>query len=375
MIDPQAVIDEFCALVRIDSPSRREGEVVHAIHDRLTEMGVLAEIDGAAKAVGGEVGNLIARVPGEPGAPTVLINAHVDTVEPGCGICPVVEGTRICSAGDTVLGADDKAGVTIILAALRHILDEELPHPPLEIVFTVAEEIGLCGAKALDYDALEARMGIVLDGGRTMGAITNAAPSAYRLAWEVTGAAAHAGVCPERGINAIRVAAEAIAEMPLGRLDHETTANIGVIAGGEATNIVPERVTVRGEARSHDEGKLEAQRDRMVGAFEAAAERHGAQVAAEVTRSYRSFHIARDEPILDYAWRAAEALAVRPQTERGGGGSDANIFNEHAIPSVIIATGPADVHTVNESVDAEVMVASARWVAQILQLIAADADG
>jgi len=203
--------------------------------------------------------------------------------------------------------------------------------------------------------------------------ITNAAPSAYRLAWEVTGAAAHAGVCPERGINAIRVTAEAIAEMPLGRLDHETTANIGVIAGGEATNIVPARVTVRGETRSHDQQKLEAQKDRMVGAFEAAAGRHGAQVSAEVTRSYRSFHIERDEPILDYAWRAAEALDVRPQTERGGGGSDANIFNEHGIPSVIIATGPADVHTVNESVDAEVMVESARWVTQILQLIAADA--
>jgi len=373
MIDLQAVIDEFCALVRIDSPSLREEQVVHAIHDRLAEMGIVAEIDGAAEAVGSEIGNLIARVPGEPGAPTVLLNAHVDTVEPGCGIRPTVEGTRICSAGDTVLGADDKAGVTIILAALRHILDGELPHPPLEVVFTVAEEIGLCGAKALDYDALKARMGIVLDGGRTMGVITNAAPSAYRLAWEVTGAAAHAGVCPERGINAIRVAAEAIAEMPLGRLDHETTANIGAIAGGEATNIVPERATVRGETRSHDEGKLEAQKGRMVGAFEAAAGRHGAQVSVEVTRSYRSFHIERDEPILDYAWRAAEALGVPPQSERGGGGSDANIFNEHGIPSVIIATGPADVHTVNESVDAEVMVESARWVTQILQLIAADA--
>ncbi len=373
MIDLQAVIDEFCALVRIDSPSLREARVVQAIRDRLAEMGIPAEIDDAADAVGGEVGNLIARVPGEPGAPTVLINAHVDTVEPGRGIRPTVEGTHIRSAGDTVLGADDKAGVTIILAALRHLLDEDLPHPPLEIVFTVAEEIGLCGAKALDYDAFEAKMGIVLDGGRVMGVITNAAPSAYRLVWEVTGTAAHAGVCPERGISAIRVAAEAIAEMPLGRLDHETTANIGVIAGGEATNIVPERVTVRGEVRSHDEHKLNAQRDRMVGAFEAAAERHGAQVSAEVTRSYHSFHVGRGEPILDYAWRAAEALDVRPQTERGGGGSDANIFNEHGIPSVIIATGPADVHTVNESVDAAVMVDSARWLTQILGLIATDA--
>jgi len=374
MIDPQAVTQQFCDLVRIDSPSLRERRVIAAIHDTLAEMGVYAEEDGAAAALGGEAGNLIARVPGVAGAPTVLINAHVDTVEPGCGIEPQVDGTRICSAGDTVLGADDKSGVTIILSALRHILDEELPHPPLEVIFTVAEEIGLHGAKVLDYEALEARMGIVLDGGRTMGVITNAAPSAYRLAWEVRGVAAHAGVCPEQGVNAIKVAAEAIAAMPLGRLDHETTANIGVIQGGEATNIVPERVVVRGETRSHDESKLEAHKDLMLGAFAEAAERAGAQVSADAARSYRSFHIAEDEPVLQYAWRASQNLGIEPRTERGGGGSDANIFNEHGIPSIIIATGPADVHTVNESVDAERMVESARWLTEILGLMAADAN-
>lgn len=373
MIDLQRIIEEFCTLVRIDSPSLHEADVVAYLRDRLTEMGISAEEDNAAAKLSGEAGNLIARLPGVPGAPTVLINAHVDTVEPGRGIRPQVEGTMIRSAGDTVLGADDKAGVTIILATLRHILDENIPHPPLEIVFTVAEEIGLCGAKALDYDSLNAEMAIVLDGGRTMGVITNAAPSAYRLEWEVRGTAAHAGVCPERGVNAIRVAAEAIAEMPLGRLDHETTANIGVIEGGEATNIVPARVVVQGETRSHDEDKLERQKDLMVHAFEAAAERHGAEVSTEVTRSYRSFDISPDEPVFQYAWRAAKALGFPPQAERGGGGSDANIFNEHGIPSIIIATGPADVHTVNESVDAERMVESTRWLTGILELIAADA--
>ncbi len=374
MIDPRGIIDEFCDLVRIDSPSLREAEVVAAIRDRLAEIGVEAETDGETEAFGGEAGNLIARVPGDTNAPTVLINAHVDTVEPGRGICPRVEGTVIRSDGTTVLGADDKSGVTIILAMLRHVLGEGLPHPPLEVVFTVAEEIGLCGAKALDYDSLEAEMGYVLDGGHTMGVITHAAPSAYRLGWEVRGVAAHAGVCPERGINAIRVAAEAIAEMPLGRLDHETTANIGVIEGGEATNIVPERAVVRGETRSHDDGKLERQRDLMVGAFATAARRHNAQVSADVSMTSRRFHLAADEPALRDAWRASESLGIRPRTERGGGGSDANIFNERGIPSVILATGPADVHTVKEWVDAERMVESARWLTEILGMIAADAE-
>ncbi len=374
MIDPQAMMSEFCELVRVDSPSLREAGVSALIHDRLAEMGVESYIDEAAATVGGNSGNLIAHVPGIPGAPTVLLNAHMDTVEPGCGICPSINGTVVCSSGATVLGADDKAGCTIILATLRHLLDERLPHPPLEVIFTVAEEIGLVGAQALDFSALKAKMGYVLDGGRTMGVITHAAPSAYKFEWEVHGIAAHAGVCPERGINSIRVAAEAIAEMPLGRLDAETTANIGVIHGGDATNIVPELTRVRGEARSHSDAKLERQRGAMVRAFEQAAQRHRASVDAQVTRTYRSFDITREEPVLDYAWRACERLGFEPQMERGGGGSDANVFNERGIPSVILATGPADVHTVNESVDVERMAESARWLSETLVLIAEEAQ-
>jgi tripeptide aminopeptidase len=373
MIDPQEMTREFCDLVRVDSPSLQESEVNALIRDRLAEMGIEAREDDAAAQLDGEAGNLIARVPGVEGAPTVLLNAHTDTVEPGCGICPQVRDTVICSDGTTVLGADDKAGCTIILTALRHLLDEDVPHPPLEIVFTVAEEIGLRGAQALDFDALDAEMGFVLDGGRTMGVITHAAPSAYKLEWQVHGVAAHAGVCPERGINAIRVASEAIAQMPLGRLDFETTANIGVIRGGDATNIVPELTVVRGETRSHSEEKLERQRTLMVEAFEEAAERNEATLDADVTSTYHAFDIARDEPVLDYAWRACESLGFESQMERGGGGSDANVFNERGIPSVILATGPAEVHTVNEWVDAQRMAESARWLIETLTLIAQEA--
>ena len=373
MIDPQAMCLEFCDLVRVDSPSLQEARIVALISERLAEMGIESHTDDAGEKLGGEAGNLIARVPGVEAAPTVLINAHVDTVEPGCGISPQVDGTCIRSDGTTVLGGDDKAGCTIILALLRHLIYEDLPHPPLEVVFTVAEEIGLYGAIELDYDALDSKMGYVLDGGKTMGVITNAAPSAYRMQWHIHGVAAHAGVCPENGVNSIRVAAEAIAEMPLGRLDAETTANIGVIEGGKAANIVPPLTFVRGETRSHDEDKLERQKDAMVSAFEDAARRHLAEVEADVKLNYRRFEIDRDEPVLDYAWRACETLGYEPQIERGGGGSDANIFNANGIPSIILATGPAEVHTVNEWVDAERMAESALWLTETLGLIAAEA--
>lgn len=374
MIDSHAMCEEFCELVRVDSPSLQEAGIISLLGEKLGQMGIESYTDDAGEQLGGEVGNLIARVPGAEGAPTVLINAHVDTVQPGCGISPQVEGTCIRSDGTTVLGGDDKAGCTIILALLRHLLDEKLTHPPLEIVFTVAEEIGLYGAAAMDYEALDARLGYVLDGGREMGVITNSAPSAYRMQWEVHGVAAHAGVCPEKGINSIRIAAEAIAQMPMGRIDEVTTANIGVIEGGKATNIVPELTVVRGETRSHDEAKLEHQKDQMVAAFEEAAQRHGSRVDADVRLNYRHFCIAREEPVLDYAWRACESLGFAPRIERGGGGSDANIFNEHGIPSIILATGPAEVHTVNEWVDAERMAESARWLAETLGLIAAEAN-
>jgi len=373
MIDVQAICDEFCELVQIDSPSGEEAEVGKRLREKLAEINIVSEFDGAAAKTGGNCGNLIVRLPGVEGTPTVLLNAHMDTVEPGRGIKPQVEGTLVTSDGTTVLGGDDKSGVVIILAVVRELLVGGLQHPPLEVVFTVAEETGLNGAKALDYDGLEAEMAYVLDGGRVMGVITNAAPSAFGLTFEVKGVAAHAGVCPEEGINSIQAAAAAIAQIPLGRIDPETTANIGLIEGGAATNIVPELTVVRGEARSHDEEKLSVQVDCMAQAFASAADQYGAEVSSEIERSYTRFRVPEDEPVTQYAMRASEESGTEPQTEAGGGGSDANIFNEHGIPTVILATGPADVHTVKESVDCELMAASARWLLATLGLIAADA--
>jgi hypothetical protein len=344
MIDVKTISDEFCepgAGLTAHRCARPKSSASSARPS--PRWASIRQTDDAASVLGGNAGNLIARIPGVPDAPTVLINAHVDTVEPGCGICPQVNDTVICSDGTTVLGADDKAGCTIILTTLRHLIDEAIPHPPLEVIFTVAEEIGLYGAQALDFDALQSTMGYVLDGGRTMGVITNAAPSAYRLAWDVHGVAAHAGVCPERGINAIRVAAEAIAEMPLGRIDHETTANIGVIAGGKATNIVPElRHGPRRDAQPRrDQARAPARPNAQAHSTMPHAvttlkrtQRCGIRTAVSASRE--------DEPVLRLClagMRAPSASSHAPM-DAAAGGATRTSSTSTAYPSVILATGP-----------------------------------
>ena len=195
-----------------------------------------------------------------------------------------------------------------------------LPPRTIALLISAASVIASTAAKALDYDQLNAEMGYVLDGGRTMGVVTNAAPSAFGLTFEVKGVAAHAGVCPEEGVNSIQAAAEAFANMPLGRLDFETTSNIGVIEGGDATNIVPELTVVKGEARSHDEGKLKAQVHRMTQAFAQAGDKYGAEIRSEVQRSYTRFRVGEGEPVTRHALRAAAQLGFEPTTETGGGG-------------------------------------------------------
>ncbi len=367
MPDRQRIIDEFTEIVRIASLSKKEKAVADVVAAKLRELGLEPTFDGAGEAIGGEVGNIIAHLPATAeGLPCLMFNAHIDTVGPGEGIEPVVEGDRIVSAGDTIVGADDKAGVVVILEALRDIVASNLPHGGIDVVFTVAEEIGLFGAKHLDYSMLRAQMGYVMDGGHEPAVITVAAPYANSIDFVVRGRAAHAGVCPEKGVNAIHAAAKGIACMTLGRIDEETTANVGVISGGEASNIVPERCSIEGEARSHDEAKLRAQTDHMVKCMKAAAEEMGAQLEIDIQRSYNGFRLTEDDAVVALAMRAVRKLGHEPKLQVGGGGSDANIFNEHGIPSVILSTGPAEVHTTNEYALIPTMLHAAEWLVAIV---------
>jgi tripeptide aminopeptidase len=328
--------------------------------------------------VGGTVGNLIARIPAtHPGriAPFLLC-AHLDTVGPGRGVKPEIEEDCITSDGSTILGADDKSGIAIICEVLQVVEEERMPHPELEIVFTICEEIGLLGAKHLDVSRLRARTGLVLDSSDPDRLITRA-PAANRLHFILEGLEAHAGVSPEKGINAIRMASEAIAGMRLGRLDEETTANIGTIEGGGATNIVPKAVSVRGEARSHDEAKLTAQTEHMIRCFEEAANRHRlthdgtahrGHVTYQVQRDYDRLFVPDDARIVRLVRRAAHRLGREIVLWRTGGGSDANILCAKGLEVANAGTGQREVHTVREYLLLDDMVRSAELVLETLKL-------
>lgn len=246
MIDRGRVVDDFLALARIPSLSRREGEIARRLVGMLEALGGTVEVDDAGHRVGGETGNVLARFPGTaPSAPPLLLCGHMDTVPPAEKVTPITRGDVIRSDGTSVLGADDKSGLAAILEALRVVREARLPHGPVEVLFTICEETGLLGAKHFDVARLAARRGVVLDCDGVCELITRA-PAADHVEVTVHGLEAHAGVAPEQGISAIKVAAEAIAAMRLGRLDEETTANLGLIQGGVAGNVVPNRVFVRG---------------------------------------------------------------------------------------------------------------------------------
>lgn len=372
MIDAERLKALLLELVQIDSLSRREGRIAARLADEMRALGATVEFDEAGEALGGEVGNLIAHVPGTAAGEPLLLCAHMDTVEPGTGVHPVVEGDVIRTDGTTVLGGDDKSGVAIVCECVRVCRERGLRHPPLEVVFTVCEEIGLQGAKHLDLGRVRARRGLVFDSD-AVGFVFTRAPGANLIEVTVRGRAAHAGMAPEQGLSAIQVTAEAIAGMRLGRIDAETTANLGVIRGGRATNIVPEEVYVRGEARSHDPEKLAAQTAHMRARFEEAAARHpGAAAEVTVQRQYEPMSVADDAPIMRLV-RAAAARAGHTVESAGmGGGCDANILNRRGLEVVNLGTGMRDIHTTKEWLKVSEMAAAAAITLAAIEL-AADA--
>jgi len=377
MIDRTRLVAEFLELVRIDSLSRREGRIAKRLGETLTGLGAAVEEDDAGQKVGGEAGNLLAKLPGTaPGAPALLLCAHMDTVVPGENVKPVVSGDVIRTDGTTVLGGDDKSGLVAILETLRVLREDRIPHGPIDVLFTICEEYGLLGAKHFDAGRLRARTGLVLDVDGACELVVRA-PAANKMVFTVHGLEAHAGVCPEQGISAIKVAGEAIAAMRLGRIDAETTANLGLIEGGLAVNIVPNRVRLRGEARSLSLQKLEAQTDHMRRCFEEAAGRHRARVGerlhtaraeTRVERDYDRLDLPVDAPIVRLTERAAANLGKPFTTRATGGGSDANVLNGHGLQVANLACGMREIHTVNEWIDVKDMVATTELLLETVRL-------
>lgn len=381
-IDRDRLLRLFLDLVRTDSHSRHEGRVAARLGRELQEIGAEVWVDGAGQVTGSDTGNLLACLPGTvPGAPPILLCAHMDTVVPGEGVAPTVEGDVVRSDGRTVLGGDDKSGCAIICEVARVLQESAIPHGEVEMVFTVCEEVGLLGAKSLDTSRLHARRGLVLDADEPECLFTRA-PGADRIRATVRGIEAHAGMCPERGISAIQVAAEAIAAMRLGRIDDETTANIGRIEGGRATNIVPPEVTLAGEVRSHDERKLAVHSRHLRECLEAAASRHhvvldGREVHAEarvhIEREYEAMRLADDSPAVRLVTQAAAAAGLAVRTASMGGGSDANVLNQRGFEVANLGTGMHEVHTVREWLDVGEMVRAAVIVLETVRLAAARA--
>jgi len=377
MINQERIKNLLLELVQIDSHSLKERDVAERIKKHCEDIGAEVEIDDAGEKVNGNSGNVIARFKGTiPGAEAIMMSAHMDTVVPGEGVKPVLDGDIIRTDGTTILGGDDKSGCAVIIETIRCLKEQNIPHTDIEAIFSICEEVGLLGAKNLDVSKLRAKYGIVFDSDDP-GFLFTKGPSANHIEFKIFGLESHAGVAPEEGISAIKIAAEGIAAMKLGRIDEETTANIGVIEGGKATNITTNLVTLRGEARSLDDAKLEAQTRHMVGCLEDAAAKYEVTVAghttkgrveSHVTREYYAMDVPDDSRVVQLVFAAAERLGLKVQTLASGGGCDANVFNRRGIECANFGTGMRAIHTVKEWLDVKDMYASAEMALEVMKL-------
>ncbi|OTN75326.1 peptidase T-like protein [Enterococcus sp. 8G7_MSG3316] len=348
-MDQERLLTTFCTLVQIDSESGQERKVADYLLDTLKEMNIDVFEDDSQSITGLGSGNLIAFVSGSiPDAEPLLLNAHIDTVRPGTNIQPQCIDGVISSKGETILGADDKAGVAAILEMLRIIKEQGMPHGDVQIIFTVGEEIGLLGAKAIDPAHLKAQVGYALDTGGAVGGMKTAAPGAAEIKATVNGITAHAGVAPEKGVSAIEIAAKAVAQMELGRIDFETTANIGTFSAVGPTNVVADRVEIIGEVRSFNQEKLAQQVDRMLTILEETASSMGGKVQAEAKVNFSSIQLSDDSKVVRMAASAAAKIGRTYQSFAAGGGSDANIFNGLGVEMGVLACGYEDIHTTKE---------------------------
>ena len=366
MTEQSPVHKLFMTIASMDSYIGREGRLADFLEERLK--GLAAEVwrDDSAPLTGSDTGNIIARFPGAlASAPTILLCSHMDTIGPTDDMVPELRDGCIYSNGKTVLGADDKAGIAVIISTIEHMQEQGIEHAPLEVVFTVQEEPGLRGATHLNAD-LKAEYGYILDGDGPVGTIINRAPAKVDLDFTVIGQAAHAGICPEEGVNAIVAASSAISRIRSGRLDEETTSNFGMFTGGTLRNIVADKAEVGVEVRSAEDGKLEVESDKVVEAFKAAAEEFGAEMTFTKSYAFKAFHIATDHPAVLRARQAAEALEMEPVMWASGGGLDANVFNGKGLPCVALGLGIEDPHSSKEYIPVAQLEQGVQFLTAIL---------
>ena len=374
-VDKERLAAVFTELCEIDSPSRKEGRIAQRLKQIFHELEAAEVIeDDSAIKTGSDCGNLIIRFKGTADLTPIFFSCHMDTVQPATNVRVKRVGDLFTSAGDTILGSDDKSGIAACIEALRLVRENGMPYRPVEILITTCEEIGLIGAKALDPLLVRAKEGYALDSSGFAKVITHA-PALNRLTITVTGTAAHAGLHPEWGISALVLAGQALAKAPNGRIDEETTANFGTISGGTASNIVPDRVVIDAEARSHSMEKLERLTSQIRDVFTSTVAnwtdptgqaKGRPSVDIDVRLDFPAMQLNMSDPVLRRADAAARTLGMTLRYEKAGGGSDANIFNGHGLATAIIATGMTNVHSTDEQVELQDMVDLTRLLIALL---------
>lgn len=371
MINKERLLDEFLELVQIDSETKFETEIAKVLKQKFADLGLNVIEDDSMKKTGHGAGNLICTLEATAeNVDTIYFTSHMDTVVPGKGIKPSIKDGYVVTDGTTILGADDKAGLAAMLEAIKTLKEQSVAHGKIEFVITAGEESGLVGAKALDPSLMTAKYGYALDSDGKVGTIIVAAPTQAKVKATIYGKTAHAGVAPEKGVSAITIAAKAIAKMPLGRIDHETTANIGRFEGGTQTNIVCDLVHILAEARSLIPEKMEAQVKKMKDAFESVASEMGGKAEVEVDVMYPGFKFGDGDHVVEVAKRAAAKIGRQSELQTSGGGSDANVIAGNGVPTVNLAVGYEEIHTTNEKMPIEELEKTAELVLAIIQEVA-----
>lgn len=348
LTNKERLIQQFSELIHINSPSLGERRMADYLKSELSSLGFTVQEDDVGKQLGGTCGNVYGFLEGDSNLPPILLCSHMDTVEPSLGKKAILEDGVFHSDGTTILGADDCSGIAAILETLHVIQEKNLKHRPIEVLFTIAEEIYCKGAKYFDYSKLRSKEAFVLDYSGPTGVAASKAPTILFFSVIIHGLASHAGFAPQMGIHAIQAASKAIASLKLGQVDSETTLNIGTIHGGSGNNIIPDLCTVTGEIRSYSHETAISLAEEVHKQFQAAAAEIGAKVEFEETFACRAYEVAKNHPIVSQFEKACHKLNITATLEKTFGGSDNNIFAENGIAGLVVSSAMYQCHSLRE---------------------------
>lgn len=367
MINKDRLIENFLMLTALDGVSRNERFAMDEIKRQLEQMGVVCFEDSAGEKFEGNCGNVIARIPGTiPGEP-FFFSAHVDTIQPSNGSPHIKDGV-FYSDGNTILGADDRAGVAAMIEAVQTAKEQNTRHTGIELLFLVGEEVGLFGSKFIDYNRIESKNGFVLDSSADLGKIVSRAPTHLSCKIEIKGQAAHAAIAPEQGVHAIKIASEAIHNTELGRVSGNTTVSIGTINGGTKSNIIPDRVEIDGEIRCLDDSEIPVYKAKLERNFTEAANKHGGKFEIKWEQEYSGFMIHESANLVTWICEAMKNTGIEPELIKFIGGSDANNFNQKGIPTVNLGIGYKKNHSKDEYMSVDDLVGITKAAYEVIKL-------